>query len=102
MVFDALAPDPTGVWSNTVDNTPPVSRVSVLPGTSTCSAVRVSWSGSDVGSGLQGFTIYVSDNGGPLTPWLSNTNASAATYTGTVGHTYSFYSIATDLTGNVE
>jgi hypothetical protein len=62
----------------------------------------VGWSGSDVGSGVQGFTIYSSDNGGPFVAWLSNTTAAAGTFTGTAGHAYSFYSIATDLTGNVE
>jgi hypothetical protein len=34
--------------------------------------------------------------------WLSNTTAASANYIGTVGHAYSFYSIAGDLTGNVE
>jgi hypothetical protein len=55
-----------------------------------------------VGSGLHGFTISVSDNGGPFVPLLSNTTAASAIYQGAVGHTYSFYSIAADLTGNVE
>ena len=63
---------------------------------------RVSWTGSDVGGGLQSFTVYASDNGGPYAPWLSNTTAAAATYTGSVGHSYSFYSIASDLVGNLE
>jgi hypothetical protein len=102
VVFDANPPLSTAVWSNTIDNTPPVSHVSALPGTSSCPDFRVSWSGSDIGSGLGGFTVYASANGSPFTPWLSNTTAASATYTGTVGNTYSFYSIATDLTGNVE
>jgi hypothetical protein len=102
VVFDANAPLNTPVWVNTVDNTPPVSHVSALPATSSCPAFRVGWSGSDLGSGLQGFTVYVSDTGSPFVRWLSNTTAAAADYTGTVGHTYSFYSVATDLTGNIE
>jgi len=55
-----------------------------------------------VGSGIQGFTIYVSDNGGPFSAFQTNTTATSATFTGQVGHTYGFYSIATDLVGNVE
>jgi hypothetical protein len=55
-----------------------------------------------VGAGVQGTTVYVSDNGGPFTAWLTNTTAASATFTGTVGHTYGFYSIAGDLVGNVE
>jgi hypothetical protein len=102
VVFDANPSMSTPVWSNTIDNTAPVSQVSALPTSSTCPAFRVSWSGSDVGSGLQGFTVYVSDTGSPFAPWLLNTTAASGDYIGTVGHTYSFYSIATDLVGNIE
>lgn len=102
VVFDANAPINTQNWINTIDNTPPVSHVSALSATSTCPAFRVSWSGSDVGSGLQGFTIYVSDSGAPYTAWLSNTTAASGDYMGAAGHAYSFYSIATDLVGNLE
>jgi S-layer homology domain len=34
--------------------------------------------------------------------WLSNTTLTGATYTGTFGHSYAFYSIASDLVGNEE
>ncbi len=87
---------------NTVDNTPPVSQVSALPSASTCPAFQVNWSGTDVGSGVAGFTIHVSVNGGPFTAWLSNTTAANATYIGADGNTYAFYSIASDLVGNLE
>jgi Beta-propeller repeat len=102
VVFDGQAAMSTAVWANTIDNAAPVSHVSALPNASTCSAFRVSWSGSDVGSGLQGFTVYVSDTGGPFTPWLSNTTSVGATFTGAVGHSYAFYSIVGDLAGNLE
>ena len=102
IVFDANAPISTPIWTNTIDNTNPVSKVSSLPATSNCPSFQVSWSGSDVGSGLQGFTIYASDSGGPFTAWQSNTAAVTATYQGTLGHSYAFYSIASDLAGNVE
>jgi hypothetical protein len=102
IVFDANQPSSTPVWTNTIDNSRPTSHVSALPAALSCPNFRVSWSGSDIGSGLQGFTVYASDNGGPFALWLTNTNSVAATYTGSVGHTYSFYSIASDLTGNLE
>lgn len=41
-----------------------------------------------VGAGVQDFTVYVSDNSGPFTAWLTNTTATQATYTGIAGHTY--------------
>src|SRR5262249_54013874 len=47
-------------------------------------------------------TIYVSDNGGPFAPFQTNTTATSAVFTGQIGHTYGFYSIARDLVGNIE
>jgi hypothetical protein len=34
--------------------------------------------------------------------WLTNTNSTSRVYQGQLGHTYSFYSLAQDLVGNVE
>src|SRR5205807_2077507 len=58
--------------------------------------------GTDLGAGIGDFTIYSSDNGGASTPWLQNTPSTEAPFTGVAGHQYSFYSIARDLTGNLE
>ncbi len=102
VVFDVNAPINTPTWSNTIDNTKPVSAVSPLPATETAPIFPVHWSGADVGAGVQDFTIYVSDNGGPLGPWLTNTTATQGLYPGTGGHSYAFYSTARDLVGNVE
>jgi hypothetical protein len=102
IVFDANAPMSTQTWFNTIDNTPPTSQVAALPADELASGFTVTWSGTDIGAGIQGFTIYVSDSGGPFTVWKQNTMTTSATFTGQVGHTYSFYSIATDLAGNVE
>ena len=44
----------------------------------------------------------MSDNGGAFTPAVINTPVTQGIYTGVGGHTYSFYSIARDLVGNVE
>jgi 6-phosphogluconolactonase (cycloisomerase 2 family) len=101
VVFDANAPISTPTWTNTIDNTPPVSHVSALPAQSGA-IFAVQWSGTDIGSGIGTFTIYVSDNGSPFTPWLTQTTATSSTYNGQVGHTYGFYSIAQDLVGNIE
>ncbi len=102
VVFDVNAPMSTPPWLNTIDNTPPTSQVAILPVTSPAAGFTVNWSGTDVGSGIQDFTIYVSDNGGPFTAWLTNTTAMSASFTGQLGHSYSFYSIARDLVGNIE
>ncbi len=102
IVFDVNPPIDTPVWLNTIDNTAPTSKVSPLPATQASANVAVRWTGSDIGSGVQDFTIYISDNGGPFAAWQSNTTATTATLAGTNGHTYRFYSVARDLVGNVE
>jgi hypothetical protein len=102
VVFDVNPPINTPTWSNTIDNTKPTSHVNSLPATETSTTFSVSWTASDVGAGVQDTTVYVSDNGGPFTPWQQNVTTTSALFTGSVGHTYGFYSIARDLVGNVE
>jgi hypothetical protein len=62
----------------------------------------VSWGGSGPVSGALTFDVFVSDNGGPFTPFQVATIATSATFTGAAGHTYGFFSIATDAAGNKE
>ena len=101
IVFDTNAPILTAEWLNTLDNTNPTSRVTSLPAQSSPTFV-VRWAGSDTGSGIQNFSVYVSDNGGSFAPWLSQTALTQASYAGVLGHTYSFYSLAQDMAGNIE
>lgn len=63
---------------------------------------KLSWSGSDTGSGIRDYALYVSENSGPATIFLSNTSTITTTFTGTPGKNYAFYSVAQDQTGNVE
>ena len=85
-----------------IDGTKPVSHVTALPATASSPNFSVQWSGSDATSGLANYTIYVSDNGGPFAPWLSNVTSTQAYYVGSLPHTYGFYSIAQDNAGNQE
>lgn len=104
-ITDSLTPVPVSVsLSGTgvpVDASPPISRVLRLRVLGLSISFPVQWSGS-AAAGIQDYTIYVSDNGGPFTAWLTNTTATQGTYTGVNGHGYAFYSIARDLVGNVE
>ena len=102
VVFDSNAAVSTPTWTNTIDNTSPISKVAPLPSRESHTSFPVSWSGTDVGSGIQSFTIYVSDNGRGFTPWLTSTPAMRGSYSGLAGHTYRFYSVARDFVGNVE
>jgi hypothetical protein len=102
VVFDANSPIDTPAWLNTIDVTLPLSSVTALPSTESSPTFTVSWSGSDAGSGIATYSIYDSDNGGTYTPWQAGVTATSASFTGQVGHTYGFYSIATDGAGNVQ
>jgi hypothetical protein len=65
----------------------------------------VSWSGSDdaggpTGAGIRTYDVFVSIDGGPFAPWLTETPATSATYDGQPGSQYAFYSVATDQLGH--
>ena len=86
----------------TIDASLPASLINPLPATATNTAFSVSWSGSDTGSGLVGYDIYVQTNGGSWTLWLAGPAATSATFYGQNGMTYGFYSIAHDGAGNTQ
>jgi hypothetical protein len=82
--------------------TPPTSSVAALPAYTASTSIPVSWSGSDgSGPGIAYYDVYVSDNGAAFTLFQHHTTATSATFTGQDGHSYGFYSIATDQIGAV-
>jgi hypothetical protein len=108
--FDVTAVDHVGlaqmrassIFTTRIDVSPPTSRVQPLPDVEPSASFTLSWSGQDEtgGSGVAYYDIYVSDNGGAFTPWLTGTTQTSATYAGQNGHSYGFYSVATDNAGN--
>ena len=87
-----------------MDTSPPTSSVNSLPDTTTATSFVVSWSGTP-GPGatsVSSYTIYVSDDGGPFTTLLTNTTLTSTTFTGQLGHTYGFYSVATNNLGTIQ
>jgi uncharacterized repeat protein (TIGR01451 family)/uncharacterized repeat protein (TIGR02543 family) len=102
IVFDVNPSMDTPEWFNTLDNTKPNSHVLPLTATQSSASFQVNWTGSDVGSGIQDFTVFVSEDGGPFTTWLTNAPATQGTFTGQFGKSYAFYSIARDQTNNIE
>jgi subtilase family serine protease len=102
IIFDTEEPISTPPIFNTLDVDKPSSEVNELPETTATPEFLVSWTGADVGSALATYTIYVSENGGEYTIWLDDTELTEATYTGTAGRTYAFYSVAADNAGNTE
>jgi uncharacterized repeat protein (TIGR01451 family) len=102
VVFDANHAIQTPSVINTIDSTPPTSSVTSLPAKTTSANFTVSWSGQDDtgGSGIASYDVYVSDENGPFTPFLVGTTDTSAVFNGVNGHTYGFYSVATDNVGN--
>jgi hypothetical protein len=92
LVFEMPPPD---------DVIAPQSAVTGLPAQSGRD-IAVKWAGSDQGSGISSYDIYVSVDHGPFVPWLQKTPLTGAIYRGDTGRRYSFYSIARDQAGNVE
>ncbi|BFM39775.1 Calx-beta domain-containing protein [Synechocystis sp. LKSZ1] len=86
---------------NTLDTDVPTSRVNALP-TNSQANFDVSWSGTDNGSGLAFYDIYVAVDAGPFTLWKDNTTETSAVYNGQVGKTHAFYSVAIDNLGQTE
>jgi hypothetical protein len=104
IVFDNNDPIITNPTTNTVDAVPPTSSVVALPAAVLTTNFTVNWFGTDDpnGSGVANYDIYVSDDGGPWQPWQLGISTNSATYSGQPGHSYYFYSVAHDNSGNVE
>jgi VCBS repeat-containing protein len=96
--------DPTREARNTIDAGTPSSQVASLPATAASATFNVAWSGQDDsgGSGVGAYDIYVGVDGGAYALWQSATSATSVTYTGQLGRTYRFYSIARDNVGHFE
>lgn len=102
IVFDANLPIATNEHFLTFDRLAPESTVQPLPPVIQDKPFTVEWIGSDKGSGISYYNVYVSVNGGPDSLWIGGATDLSAGFTGQVGNTYRFYSLATDHVGNVE
>lgn len=104
IVFDVNPPIVTPQTLNTIDSGSPSSKVLPLPTVTTESQFLVEWSGQDDagGSGIAYYDIFVSVDKAPFTLWQSKTTQTSAVFTGGSGHSYAFYSIATDNVNHAE
>ena len=89
-----------------MDITPPTSAINPLPSQTTSTSFIVSVTASEpsgASPGIASIAIYDSVNGGAFTLFATVTPAHpSAAFTGQIGDTYGFYSIATDNLGNVQ
>jgi RHS repeat-associated protein len=99
----ALGINPNKQALVTIDSGPPVAGVTPLPVAEGTSSFAITWTGQDFsGSGIAFYDVYYSDNGGTFQQLLQHTKLTTTTFHGTSGHTYTFYSIATDNVGYVQ
>ncbi|QJB44053.1 putative Ig domain-containing protein [Dolichospermum flos-aquae] len=82
-----------------LDVTPPTGGVSNLPATTVGNNINVNWGATDL-SGIRNYDVFVSVDGAAFTQWQADVTTTSAVYTGEVGKTYTFYSLATDNQGN--
>jgi hypothetical protein len=102
IVFDYNPPLATNTTVVRIDRQPPASRV-LTPERVMGQTSMVSWTGDDKDeSGVMFYDVYVSEDSGPYRCWMKMTDRTSALFEGQPGHSYAFYSIATDLAGNVE
>ncbi|MBQ6616351.1 MAG: carboxypeptidase regulatory-like domain-containing protein [Thermoguttaceae bacterium] len=100
IVFDSNEPIETNVWLNTIDVDIPVVQMdsAELVG----GGVALAWSGSDVGSGIEQYQIYVSADSGAYTLWQSfESDVTSAIFDTQTPGEYSFYILAVDRAGNI-
>jgi hypothetical protein len=101
--FDYNDPIITDWWTNLLDFTPPSSYIDELDPFVTDSVITLVLWGEDTLL-TQEFTLalYLSIDGGPYELWQSDITDSVHVFNGSPGHSYSFYTIATDAAGNEE
>ena len=108
-ILHLLDDNSTGLYTLTYEALPaadalaPASQVAALPASS-YRRIPVSWSGADApgGSGIAGYDLFVSVDGGAFTRWLERTTLGSSVYFGQLGSAYAFYSVASDQAGNRE
>lgn len=102
IVFDFNPAIETAEWSNIVDAEVPRSAAAASTPQPGLAEIPVSWSGTDDSSGVLDYRVYVSEDGDPYTLWQDGVAETSAIFQGAPGHSYRFYSVARDQTGNVE
>ena len=103
IVFDRNEPIYTGVAINTIDIEPPHSTI--IPFENELqqdSIIHVQIEGSDSGSGIKGYNVYIKKNDSPYSLMLRDYTRNDFYIAANYGDTYSFIAAAKDNVNNVE
>lgn len=103
IVFDNNLPIITPIWKNTVDKIKPESYVLSFPPVQTDTSFNVMWTGNDTESGVSFYDIFYSVNGNSYELWRRSASGNTeGVFSGSLGNSYCFYSVAHDFVGNIE
>lgn len=102
IVFDANPAIVTNQHLTTFDMVAPQSAVQSLTATTSSREFTVKWSGTDDGSGIGSYNIYVKKDNDPFNIWMAGTTQSSAVYKSPADGIFRFTSVAVDKTGNAE
>ena len=100
IIFDFNEAIVTPTWLNTLDKITPQSNVQSLAAIQRDTFITISFAGSDAGSGISGYQLYVSENNGDFV--FVGSTSSTIQFKGKNGASYRFFSVAYDKVGNVE
>ncbi|TAE58003.1 MAG: hypothetical protein EAZ89_03595, partial [Bacteroidetes bacterium] len=92
--FDSNPPIITNTWRNILDVDAPVSQMAALDTLQLTTAIPLSWQGSDFGSGIRYYDVYVSKNGEAYELAASTVRDTSIVYGGEWGYRYEFYTVA--------
>ena len=92
----------TPAWMNTIDAEKPISKIKSLSAISTDTTIQLIFQGSDSGSGIKYYDLFMSENNSPIRRVGTNIKKDTIKFTGTNGRTYAFFSMARDSVGNWE
>jgi hypothetical protein len=114
VVFDANPPLTTDPWVDTIDRTPPTSRILKIKRGTVVIRVRngrkmhrsvervliMRWMGRDHGSGVATYGVYAAVGRGRFQLALAGIRSNRAVIVCTPGRSYRFYIVASDAAGN--
>ncbi|MBR6648651.1 MAG: hypothetical protein IKL29_04655, partial [Bacteroidaceae bacterium] len=102
IILDNNEPILTPVWTNIIDNTKPVSAITSIEEVSD-TTILVNWEGSDEGSGIYRYQLYVqAGEDAEWKPLLGDTLRTQCKLRYTRDIDFGFCVLATDSAGNIE
>lgn len=102
IVFDLNKPILTNTYINRIDDRIPASYVLPLALEQEDSVFTVAWTGSDQGSQIASYNIFVSVNDSSYVLWKVAKTSGTAEFKGKNGYKYRFFSVAADSLGFAE